>query len=134
YGSYATPAVFRITGKDHLMMSGANRLMSYDPSTGDERWSCAGTADLTINTPVRAGDRVIAAGGYPQAETLAVDGGTGEVAWRNSTKIYTSSMVAHEGNVYAATDDGVAYCWRGEDGTQQWTARLGGNVRASLVV
>ena len=30
-----------------------------------------------------------------------------------------------EGYAYAATDEGVAYCWRGEDGMEQWTARLG---------
>ncbi len=134
YGSYATPAVFRIAEKDQLVISGASRIISYDPATGDERWSCSGTADLTVNTAVRVGDRVIAGGGYPQAETLCVDAGTGKAAWRNRTKIYTSSMVAHEGYVYAATDEGVAHCWRGEDGQEQWTARLGGNVRASLVV
>jgi outer membrane protein assembly factor BamB len=135
YGSYATPAVFRIAGSDHLVISGANRLASYDPASGDERWSCAGTADLTVNTPLRAGNHVIAGGGYPQAETLCVDATTGRAAWRNDTKIYTSSMVAHPGGyVYAATDEGVAYCWRGDDGTQQWSARLGGNIRASLVV
>ncbi len=134
YGSYATPAVFRIASKDQLIISGSSLIMSYDPASGEERWSCDGTADLTVNTPVRVGDRVIAGGGYPQAETLAVDAGTGKAAWRNGTKIYTSSMVAHEGYIYAATDEGIAHCWRGDDGQEQWTARLGGNVRASLVV
>ncbi len=132
--SYATPAVFRIADKDQLVISGAKAIMSYDPATGAERWSCPGTAALTINTPVRAEDCVIAGGGYPQAETLCVDAATGEAAWRNGTKIYTSSMVAHDGHVYAATDDGVAYCWRAEDGAEQWKERLGGNIRASLVL
>jgi outer membrane protein assembly factor BamB len=134
YDSYGTPAIFRIADKDQLVISGASRIMSYDPATGEERWSCSGTADLTVNTPVRVGDRVIAGGGYPQMETLCVNAATGTAAWRNDTKIYTSSMVVHDGYVYAATDDGVAYCWRGEDGAEQWKARIGGDIRASLVV
>jgi outer membrane protein assembly factor BamB len=131
--TYGTPALFHIAGKDHLVISGASRIMSYDPASGEERWTCAGTADLTVNTPVRVEDLVVAGGGYPQTETLSVDAATGEPAWRNGTKIYTASMVVHDGHVYAVTDDGVAHCWRGKDGAQQWTARVGGKLRASLV-
>jgi outer membrane protein assembly factor BamB len=43
-------------------------------------------------------------------------------------------MLAHRGYVYALTDKGVLYCWRGTDGKEMWQQRLRGPVSASPVL
>lgn len=43
-------------------------------------------------------------------------------------------MLAHQGYLYALTDNGIAYCWNGETGEQKWEKRLKGPVSASPVL
>ena len=43
-------------------------------------------------------------------------------------------MLAHAGHVYALNDNGVLFCWRGEDGQEMWKQRLEGPVSASPVL
>ncbi|OYW18088.1 MAG: hypothetical protein B7Z55_11320, partial [Planctomycetales bacterium 12-60-4] len=86
-GSYASPRVVPLGGKDQVVICGCGRVMSYDPLTGVEYWSVPGTTEATVGSPVVSGDHVIVSGGYPGAETLAVDAG-GKVVWRNKEKCY----------------------------------------------
>ena len=133
--SFSTPVVTTIDGKDQLMMSGAERVMSYDPATGKELWSVEGTTFATCGTMVWDGDIAIASGGYPKAETIAVRAdGSGTVLWRNKQKCYEQSMLAIDGYVYALTDNGIAFCWKAADGQEMWKFRLKGPVSASPVL
>jgi hypothetical protein len=135
FDSFCSPVVFHLAGKDQLLMSGCEMVASYDPNTGDELWSCEGTTELTVGTPVVCGDLVFASGGYPGSETLCVRAdGSGEVVWRNRTKIYTGSMLVHEGLLYAVADNGVAYCFRAETGEQLWEEKIGRDYSASPVL
>ncbi len=133
--SFSSPIVAKVAGRDQLLLSGANRVSSYDPKNGRPLWSCAGTTNATCGTMVWEGDLVFASGGYPKSETLAVRAdGSGQVVWRNGQKCYEQSMLVHNGHVYAITDAGVAYCWRAGDGQEMWKARLGGPVSASPIL
>ncbi len=42
-------------------------------------------------------------------------------------------MIVIDGYVYALTDNGVLFCWRANDGSEQWKQRLSGPVSASPV-
>lgn len=133
--SYSTPVVAHVAGRDQLLLSGADRVSSYDPANGRELWSVPGTTAATCGTIVWDKDLVFASGGFPGSETVAVRGdGSGEVVWRNSQKCYEQSMLAHHGHVYALTDAGVLYCWRSADGREMWRQRLAGPVSASGVL
>ena len=78
---------------------------------------------------------MIASGGFPKSETLAVRAdGSGTVLWRNNQKLYEQSLLAHQGHVYALADSDVLYCWRVADGKQMWLKRLKGPVSASPVL
>jgi outer membrane protein assembly factor BamB len=127
--------VAHVAGKDQLFLSGANLISAYDPTSGTPLWSTAGTTLATCGTMVWDGDIVIASGGFPKAETLAVRAdGSGTVLWKNNQKCYEQSLLAYEGYVYALTDNGIAYCWRVTDGQQMWLKRLKGPVSASPVL
>jgi outer membrane protein assembly factor BamB len=111
-----------------------DQVTSVNPIDGKLLWQVAGTTAATCGTMIWDGDVVFASGGYPKAETLAVKAdGSGQVVWRNGLKCYEQSMIIVEGYIYALTDRGVLYCWRGSDGAEMWRERLEGPVSASPI-
>jgi outer membrane protein assembly factor BamB len=132
--SFSSPVVTHVAGRDQLLISGADQVAAYDPRTGKSLWSAAGTTAATCGTIVWDSDLVFASGGYPKSETLAVRAdGSGEVVWRNRQKCYEQSMIVVDGHLYALTDNGILFCWRGGDGREMWKRRLVGPVSASPV-
>jgi outer membrane protein assembly factor BamB len=133
--SFSTPVITHVSGKDQLLISGAQKIWSYDPAGGKSLWSTEGTTLATCGSMVWDGDTLFASGGFPKAETLAVKSdGSGEVLWFNNQKCYEQSMLAWQGYLYALTDNGVMFCWRGSDGKEMWKERLNGPVSASPVL
>lgn len=131
--TYASPIVHTIDGKDQLLIAGARRIASYDPVSGEENWSAEGVAEACVGTVVVDGNTVLASGGYPQAETLAVDGTNGDILWRNRDKSYAPSLVARDGRVYMVNQDGVAAGYDSRTGDELWRKRLDqkGDISAS---
>ncbi len=133
--SFSSPVVANVAGRDQLLISGNLKLSSYDPMNGKLLWDVDGTTNATCGTMVWEGDIVVASGGYPKAETIAVKAdGSRKVLWRNEQKCYEQSMMLHNGYVYALTDKGILYCWDARDGKQKWLKRLKGPVSASPVL
>ncbi|TVQ01521.1 MAG: dehydrogenase [Planctomycetaceae bacterium] len=133
--SFSSPIVARVAGRDQVLLSGALKITSHDPSTGDLLWEAPGPAMATCGTVVWDDRNVFASGGFPQSETTCVRAdGSGEVVWKNNQKCYEQSMLCAGGHLYAVTDQGVAYCWRADDGTLMWRERLGGNYSSSPIL
>jgi len=134
--SYSSPIVAHVAGRDQLLISGCDVVASYDPHTGKKLWSTPGTTMATCGTMVWSGDLVFASGGYPKPETICVRAdGSGRVVWKNNSKCYEQSMLAHDGYIYAVNDGGIAICWRASDGTKMWESRLaGGSVSSSPIL
>jgi outer membrane protein assembly factor BamB len=107
---------------------------SYDPKSGNILWSTPGTTMATCGTMVWTDDLVIASGGFPKAETIAVKAdGSGDVVWKTRHKCYEQSLIVHEGHVYFVTDSGIGICIRARDGELMWQERLKGPVSSSPV-
>ncbi len=133
--SFSTPVVASVAGRDQLLLSGNQKVSSYDPMTGKELWAVDGTTFATCGTMIWEGNTVFASGGFPKAETIAVQAdGSGKILWRNDQKCYEQSMIVHQGYVYALTDKGVLYCWQASDGKEMWKQRLQGPVSSSPVL
>jgi outer membrane protein assembly factor BamB len=135
--SYATPVVADIGGSQQLLVSGVNRVASYNPQTGEELWKCQASWDVACGTMVwdEQSNVVIASGGYPTKETLAVKAdGSGERVWTNKVKCYEQSMAVVDGYVYGQAEQGIIHCWSATDGTLQWRERFEGPESASPVV
>lgn len=131
--TYSSPVVASVGGRDQLLISGCHEVSSYDPATGDELWSCPGTTEATCGTMVWDGDRVFASGGYPGSQTICVDATSGKEVWSNGQKCYEQSLLAHDGHVYAITNQG-AYCWDAASGQEKWRGRPEGKFSASPVL
>lgn len=133
--NYASPTLATLKGVEQILLGGCSRVAAYCPADGKLLWEALdSTPPQTCGTVAWVGDLVFASGGYPSKMTTAVRAGTGEVVWRNQRKCYEQSLLAHEGHVYAVTDNGIAYCWRAEDGKEMWSERLKGPVSASPVL
>ncbi len=123
--TFSTPVVAHVAGKDQLLISGAGQVASYDPSNGKSFWFTPGTTAATCGTMVWDGDIVIASGGYPKSETIAVKAdGSNKVLWKNEEKCYEQSLLTHNGYVYALNDRGILFCWQASDGKEMWKERL----------
>jgi outer membrane protein assembly factor BamB len=78
-GSWSTPRVVTVQGKDQLLMSWPNVLKAHDPKTGEVLWSCKGLSKLVYTSPVVGGDVVVAMSGYGGAALATKLGGTGDM-------------------------------------------------------
>lgn len=133
--NWASPIVAHLAGKEQLLISGCERLASYDPATGRPLWSQPCLTIATCGTVVWDDDTVYASGGYPKKQTVAVKAdGSGEIRWSNGVKCYEQSMLLHDGHLYAVDDGGIAYCWHAKSGDERWKKRLQGPVSASPVL
>lgn len=131
--SYSSPTLALLSGKEQVLITGGDRLASYDPESGKLLWKTECIAEATCGTVVVAGDKVLASGGYPDKETVCLSA-EGERIWSNRTKVYEPSLVSDGENVFAVADNGIAYCWSLEDGSVNWKRRLGGDFSSSPVI
>lgn len=132
--TYSPPLIAKIHGKDQLVMSGCTKVISYNPATGDELWSCTATAEATCGTPVTDGELIFASGGFPERQTACINGdGSAKMVWNNNTRMYEPSMLVVGSNLFAVSDEGIAYCWSTKTGDARWKERINGSFSASPV-
>ncbi len=131
--SYSSPHIATVGGVDQLLITGGDRLASYDPATGTPLWETKCISDATCGTVITTSEQIFASGGYPDKETVCLSA-TGERIWSNNTGVYEPSMITDGENVFAITDSGIANCWSAEDGAKRWRQRLGGNFSSSPVL
>jgi len=133
--TYSSAVVANVAGRDQLLISGCERISSFDPDTGRPLWSSEFAPVATCGTVVWDDNNVFASGGYPASLTLCVSAdGSGEPVWSNNHKCYEQSMLVRDGFVYALVDTGVVYCWDAATGSEKWKHRLSGPVSASPVL
>lgn len=133
--SYSSAIVGEVAGRKQLLISGAEKVSSYDPATGTLLWEAEGTCPVTCGTPVWSDELVFVSGGYPIKKTVAVRAdGSGEVVWENGDKSYEQSLLFHDEHLYTLNDNGIAICWNAETGEEKWKVRLGGPVSASPIL
>ena len=91
--SFSSPVIGNVSGRDQLLISGADHVASYDPATGKQLWNTPGTTQATCGTLVWEKDIVFASGGYPKSETLAIQGDGSRVLWKNNQNLYEQSLL-----------------------------------------
>ncbi len=130
--NYASPVIYKLDGKDQLVLPGCEMIASYDPRNGKMLWSTPATTREVVGSAVADGDRVYGSGGYPKNETACVlADGSKELVWTNPIRVYAPSLLAFDGYLYTITDTGLAHCWDGATGELKWREKIGGNFSAS---
>ena len=63
-GSWSTPAVVKVDGRDELIMTWPEAVKAYDPRTGDLLWTCKGLGKLVYTSPLATPEVVVAISGF----------------------------------------------------------------------
>lgn len=136
--AYCTPLVIEIDGRQELISPGANRVVAYDPQTGDELWKVQYAGFSNVPRPVLADGLLLVDTGYMKPQLWAIrPGGSGDVTsshvvWRCARHAPANpSPVTVGSEVYMVSDAGIATCLDLAGGKVVWQERLGGNFSAS---
>lgn len=129
-GSWSTPILSRIDGREELVMTFPNRACAFDPKTGRELWTCAGLNPLVYTSPLYSDGIVVAMGGFNGSALAVRAGGSGDVTgtrrvWHHpKTRQRIGSGVIHDGYIYILNDPGSAECFELKSGQRIWEERL----------
>jgi len=133
--NYSSPIIVHVAGRDQLIMTGCDKVTSYDPLTGDTNWEIDGATTECVTSTVTDGQVIITSGGYPRNHISAVKAdGSGRILWENKTRVYVPSLLFHQGYLYGTLDAGMAACWNCDTGEEVWKSRLGGTFSSSPVL
>ncbi|HTK74498.1 MAG TPA: PQQ-binding-like beta-propeller repeat protein [Gemmataceae bacterium] len=144
-GSWSTPVVARINGRDELVMTWPGVVKSYNPRTGDLFWQCSGLAKdkapdrLVYTSPLVTSDVVVAMAGFGGPAIAVKTGGSGDVTgthrlWRHPTapqRIGSGVIVGD--HVYIVDEPGTMRCIECQTGNLLWDQRLTSSTWGSLV-
>lgn len=136
--AYSTPLLTEIGGTIQLLSCGADSIVSYNPSNGDEYWWFRYDGYSNVPRPVVGKGFVFVSSGYDRPEFYAVrTDGSGDVTdshlgWnmKKAAPLNPSPLLIGE-ELYLVSDNGIASCLDAVTGTLHWQERLGGNFSAS---
>ena len=115
---WSAPLVINHQGTQQVVVTGTNKVRSYDLKTGKVIWECAGLGGNVIPAPVFADGIVYVMSGFRDPNLLAIKlgrtgdlTGTDAVLWTtNKGTSYTPSPVLADGKLYFVTDSGMVSC------------------------
>jgi len=133
--NYPSPVILHVAGKDQVIMTGCDKVTSFEPMTGKTLWEIDGATTECVTSTVTDGERVFSSGGYPRNHMSAIAAdGSGKIEWENGTRLYVPWLLIYDGNLFGTLDAGIAVCWSSKTGVERWKRRLGGNFSASPVL
>ena len=133
--NYPSPIILKAAGKTQLIMTGCERVSSFDPMTGKVNWEVEGATTECVTSTVTNGSLVFTSGGYPKNHVSAVKAdGSGKLVWENRTRVYVPSMLVYQNALFAVADAGIAHCWESNTGKELWKGRLAGTFSSSPVL
>jgi len=107
--SWSSPIVIEFNGRPQVIVSGTNRIRSYEPTTGKVIWECGGLSSNVVASPVSGEGMVFAGSSYETRALLAINlagaqgdvTGTKQVAWsRRDRTPYVPSPLLYDGGLY----------------------------------
>jgi len=142
--AYSTPIVINVNDQTQLISVGANRVVAYEPDTGQEIWSCRFKGYSVVPRPVfwnpggQQRGLILFSTGYDVPVLYAVHpDGKGDVtdthiAWttKRGAPLNPSPLLI-ENELYLVNDRGIMSCLDATTGDVHWMQRLGGNYSAS---
>ena len=156
FGSWSTPIVINVNGRDEMIMPfasvlpakskspfGEGQFKGYDPATGKELWRCEGLGSEIYAMPIvsKKPDLVVGISGHNGPLIALKPGGNGDVTathrlWQQSAKNpqRVGSGLIHEGRLYIANAPGTVECLDAATGNLIWKERVGDNLWGSMLL
>jgi len=144
-GSWSTPIIATVDGRDQILCSMPSRLIACDPERGSLLWFCRGLGTEKIEmvdaSPVVSGGIGVAFTGWINGPTMGFKlGGSGDVTstnrlWLEKQTQRIGSGVVVDGRLYIVNaGPGTAQCIECSTGKILWTERLDGGESWGSVV
>jgi outer membrane protein assembly factor BamB len=142
-GSWSTPRVVKVQGRDQLVMSWPNAVKAYDPNTGKLIWTCGGLTRLVYTSPLVTPEFVVTMSGFHGSALAVKAGGKGDVTrthrlWHHTDKNpqrIGSGIILGDYLYMANAGPGTVQCIELKTGKDRWEGkRLGADFWASLVL
>jgi outer membrane protein assembly factor BamB len=148
--TWGTPAVVRTSNGRAELVTNGTKVRGYDPATGKQLWTLGPNSEITIPTPVVAGDLVIVTGGYaPVRPIYAIrPGASGDIslpkgqdasaaiAWSHMNEgVYIPTPLVYRDHLYMLAITGVVTAFEPSTGKRAFRGRVGtgGSFSASPV-
>ena len=132
--NYPSPIILTAAGNEQLILTGCEKIVSYDPLTGNVNWETEGATTECVTSTVTDGKHVFTSGGYPKNHVSAIAAdGSGKLIWENKGRVYVPSMYIRDGHLYGMMDAGVLVCWSAATGERLWRQRMGKPFTATPV-
>jgi outer membrane protein assembly factor BamB len=152
-GSWSTPVVAKVGGKDQLLLgqsrdvkgqpeSKAGFLKGYDPKTGTELWKCQGLNSYVYTSPLVGDGVAVNVSGYGGSAMAVKLGGTGDITtdrlWLHpnpaNQRVGSGTIVGE--HFYMVDEDCVPHCYALKTGEDAWKGEgklRGGTTWGSIV-
>jgi len=142
--SWSTPLAVEHAGRKQVVVTGTNKVRSYDPENGKVLWESAGLGANAIPVPVYQNGVVYVMSGFRDPRLMAIKlekegdvSGSDSILWSQTRGLsYTTSPVLHENKLYVVTDNGMISAFNATTGEPYYAQiRLpkAANLKASPV-
>ena len=128
-GSWSTPVVVSIKGRDELIMTWPEEVRAYQPKTGEPLWWCRGLTKLVYTSPLVTPEVVVAMSGFGGSalggragRQRRRDGETLRGAEKAQQRIGSGVMIGE--HVYMVNEPGQMMCIEWKTGKVLWKERL----------
>lgn len=125
-GSWSTPVLVTIDGKDQMLLGTDKFLKSFDPRTGSELWRCDGLNTTIYTSALYADGVAIGMTGYGRSSLAVKVGGTGDITkdrlWfqpKPANQRVGSGIIVGE-HCYIIDDNGLPRCYELKTGKNLW--------------
>ncbi len=124
-GSWGTPLITKVVGRDQLLLGMGPHLKGFEPSTGKELWWCNGLTSYVYTSPLYGNGVAVAMSGYGGAGLAVKLGGSGDITrdrlWHHPKNIQRvgSGMIVGD-HVYLMEENGVPHCYELKTGEEVW--------------
>jgi outer membrane protein assembly factor BamB len=123
-GTWSTPVVAKVDGRDQLIVDLPGAVFGLDPATGKEIWHCNGLNPLTYAEPIVVDGVIVGIGGFNGFAIGVKAGGSGDITstnrlWQDKrTPQRIGSGVVVDGKIYLGSDPGFVQCIDPKTGTR----------------
>jgi outer membrane protein assembly factor BamB len=126
--SWTVPVILTVNNQPQMIVSGTEKLISYDPRSGKEIWSTEGVGGNSVHTPVFGHGMVFVSTGYPSKNVMAVRlnpaAGEERVAWTYKKGTgYLPNAILYGDYLYFMTDGGLLTCVDAVTGAVQYESK-----------
>jgi outer membrane protein assembly factor BamB len=142
-GSWSTPTLAKVDGKDQLIVSWPHVVKAYDPLKGTLLWHCGGLTKLVYTSPLVRSDVIVAMSGFHGSFLALRPGSRDDITKTNrlwqiderQPQRIGSGVLVGDYIFMANADDkgGAAQCIDLKTGKTLWMKRLGDACWGSIV-